>query len=264
MALGTSGGSMSALYVIAEAGSNHLGKPSYAMDLVRIAKDAGADAVKFQAFRYHEVWDDGRCKGAAWEEGWFAAAIEAAKAHGLDFMCTPFDVSWVPVLDPYVARWKVSATHIGDEYLLDACRKTGKDVFASTAFLRPEAIFGYAYTRGFIPLHCVHAYPASLESYAMDEFCHRAGLQRWGISDHAVGFAASACAVARGASVVEKHFKLAKQPRSADDGPHALTPPELTAFVGLLRDVEACRDGDLAPPRRREGLKVYLPEDGGW
>lgn len=252
------------VYVIAEAGSNHVGEPGLARELVAAAAGAGCDAVKFQAFEWEDVWEDGRKRGAPFAPEWFEVAVAEADTRGLDFFCTPFDVRWVPILEPYVARWKVSASHIGDTALLDACHATGKDIMVSTAFLRPEAIFGYLWRWGALPLHCVHAYPASFHAYAIDEFCHRGGLQRWGISDHAPGFGASLCAVAKGASVVEKHIKLRNQPKSADDGPHALTPTELKSFVVLLGEVAEARDGDLGAPVRRPGMKVWLPEDGGW
>ena len=254
------------VYVIAEAGSNHVGKPGLARDLVRVAKDAGADAVKFQAFTRGDVWEtpDARPATTEFAPEWFEAAVEESRRLGIDFLCTPFAVAWVDRLAPYVAKWKVSASHVGDESLLDACASTGKDILVSTAFLRPECIYRHLARWGATGLHCVHATPAPRSSYGLAEFVHRAGLANWGLSDHSVGLGTAVAAVGLGASVVEKHFKFDNQPASPDDGPHAVTPGELGQLVTLIREASEAREGELSAPKRRPGLRVWLPRDGGW
>ena len=192
-------------YVIAEAGSNHCGRASLARELVQVAKEAGADAVKFQAFTREDVWEEPSARSASTEFApeWFEAAVEEAGRLGIEFMCTPFSVAWVDRLAPHVSKWKVSASHVGDEALLNACRETGKDILVSTAFLRPECIHRWVSRWGATALHCVHTTPAPRASYGLAEFVHRAGLARWGISDHSVGLGTAVAAVGLGASVVE-------------------------------------------------------------
>jgi N,N'-diacetyllegionaminate synthase len=238
--------------VIAEVGSNHLGKLSKARELVDIAYECGADIAKFQWIDRNRIWEKpySRPKWTEVEFGFLWDCYQYCESIGIEFMCTPTSPEQVGLLNPMVSRWKIASSHIGDHELCEEVFETEKPVIASTGLLSPREV--WKVQKWATPLHCVVKYPAMPQDYALMEWLDEAGLVRspehqsyppWGISDHSIGIGTSIAAVALGASVVEKHIALSQQPKSPDDGPHALRPTALKAFISGIRQAESARDG---------------------
>lgn len=245
---------MDKVKVIAEIGSNHCGKLPLAFQLIDLAKDAGADIVKFQAFNWSsftstEEWH--KRKDFARDAGFLQFCAGKAQEVGVEFMVTPTYPQVVPDLDPLVKRWKVASADVGRADLVDALDATGKEVLYSTGL-------GKVLTKhNWIPLMCVARYPAKVEDYALGTVYH----WPWGLSDHTTNHAAVLAAVTQGATFIEKHIKLHNQPASPDSGPWAYTPGKFARMVYEIRQIEAALERALPASEQlsMKGRKVWEP-----
>ncbi|WP_336024889.1 N-acetylneuraminate synthase family protein [Halobellus salinisoli] len=249
-------------FVIAEAGSNHNGNLDIAKELIDVAVDAGADAVKFQTFRAKDLYveesgeveylDDDRSiyeiiESMEMPYEWIPELHDYCLNREIQFMSTPFDERSAAELEEYVPAWKVASytsSHIPFlEYLAD----TGKPIIMSTGAHELEEVaesvtaLREAGASKLVLLQCVAAYPTpiseinvSVVKTLQDEFDVPTGL-----SDHTLDpVTAPSAAAVLGASVVEKHFTLDKS-MEGPDHEFALEPDELDQMVTAIRDTEA-------------------------
>lgn len=240
-------------FIIAEAGVNHGGKWEHGLDLIDAAKEAGADAVKFQMFDSRRLWGDDRLKHLQFGEKEMLAMRAHCAEVGIEFMCTPFGAEEVRFLAPLVRRMKVASGCLERIALLHAIRDTRLPVIMSTGMsdlARIRTALGHLgrndpSTWGVIDftlLHCVSAYPCLVKDVnlrALDTllFQYR-GNCSIGYSDHTQGILAPIAAVARGATVIEKHITI---DRNADGPDHkaSIEPVEFSVMVAMIRDVES-------------------------
>ena len=270
------------VFFIAEAGVNHDGSLKKALRLVDIAADCGADAVKFQTFRTDEVVMPGTAKadyqrkqtgeGSQYD---MIRALELSEAEhveiarrcaerGIEFMSTPFEQWALDLLCGLgIKRVKIASGEVVNKPLIRGVARSGLPVILSTGMATLSEVeravgwirdswaeTGKQETSGDVTiLHCTSNYPAAPETInlrAMDTLREALDLPI-GYSDHSVGVAVSIAAVARGATVIEKHFTV----NPSDPGPdHAasLSPSELELLIRLIRDTEAALgDGIKAP-----------------
>jgi len=248
-------------YVVAEAGSNHNGSLETAYELIDVAADAGADAVKFQTFRAEDLYvedsggveylDDERSiydiiESMEMPYEWIPDLYDHCRDRGVHFLSTPFDERSADHLAEYVPAWKVasytSSHHPFLRYLADTDKpvvmSTGahdhEEVAASVEVLKQAGVEALAL------LHCVAAYPTPLADANVrvverlrDSFGVRSGL-----SDHTLDpVVAPSAAVALGATIVEKHFTLDKT-MEGPDHEFALEPDELDRMVTAIRETE--------------------------
>ncbi|MCI3132324.1 pseudaminic acid synthase [Phenylobacterium aquaticum] len=262
-------------YVICELSGNHNGSLDRALAMVDAAADTGCDAIKIQTytadtitmdvdrpeFKIHGGLWDGRSLYELYQEAqtpfeWHAAIFERAKARGVTIFSSPFDETAIDLLDSLGApAFKIASFEAIDIPLIRYAAAKGKPLIISTgmanlaeiAAARDAALAAGA--AGVVLLHCVSSYPAALEDANVRTVVDMAARFDCpiGLSDHTHGTAASVAAIALGASVVEKHFTLAR----ADGGPDAafsLEPPE---FKALVRD---CKDAWTALGRAHYDL----------
>lgn len=223
-------------YVIAEFGSNHLGCKDDALIAISAAKKCGADAIKYQLFRMPDILIDpsqGDPRTVMPPE-WVPDLAATCREHRIDFLCTPFSAWAVEVLNPYVQMWKIGSFEHARQDIWDACKATGKPIIASEGR-------GYTSTKH-VPdyrLYCVSKYPAlpddiDLGSTIGDE----ARCIIDGFSDHTLSTVIPALAVARGARIIEKHFRLDQTPTDSPDYPHSLNPRQFAEMVDNIRVAE--------------------------
>ncbi|HEX5246686.1 MAG TPA: N-acetylneuraminate synthase family protein [Gaiellaceae bacterium] len=249
-------------YVIAEAGVNHDGDVDRALALVHAAKDAGADAVKFQLFRADDLATATAPKaryqtettGAGEPQAEMLRALELpdeayvrvaeeARAAGIDFLCTPYSERDADVLAPLVPAFKVASAFIVEPLFLAHLAALGKPILLSTGMATIAEIHdALAIVRGadVILLQCTSEYPAPAAdaNLRVMEALEREFGVVVGFSDHTEGDAASIAAVALGACVLEKHFTLDRT-LPGPDHRASLEPAELAALVRQVREVEA-------------------------
>jgi len=249
-------------FIIAEAGSNHNGDLETAKQLIDVAADAGADAVKFQTFRAEDLYvedsggaeylDDDRSiyeiiESMEMPYEWIPLLHDYARRRDIYFMSTPFDERSADELADYVPAWKVASYTSSHHPFLRYLAKTDTPIVMSTGAHELSEVgesvdvLRDAGADEVALLQCVAAYPTPLQDInvrvietLIDEFGVPAGL-----SDHTLDpVTAPSAAVAVGASIVEKHFTLDKG-MGGPDHQFALEPDELDAMVTAVRNVES-------------------------
>lgn len=255
---------MSKVLIIAEAGVNHNGNIESAKALVRVAKEAGADIVKFQTAKLSSLVSKAakmaeyQKKNIGKEESQrdmlsklllpFASFVELSdycKEIGIQFLSTPFDIESIYFLKDLVAVWKVPSGEITNYPYLVEIAKTGMPVILSTGMSELDEIDAAVKVLqdngcgGLTLLHCNTQYPTPYEDVnllAMNTIRERYNVPV-GYSDHTNGIEVPIAAVALGAEVIEKHFTLDKM-MEGPDHKASLEPHELKAMVVAIRNVE--------------------------
>lgn len=254
-------------FIIAEAGVNHNGSLATAIEMVRRAAEAGADAVKFQTFRaedtvtasapkaeYQNAGDRSdsqyaMLKKLELEDEAFAVLADECRRCGVEFMSTPFSLSAARLLETLGMRyWKIPSGEITNRPLLEYVGSVAPKVIMSTGMCEMSEIEDAlaAVTSGGIGrddiylLHCTTAYPTPADRVnlrAMDAL-RSFGTAGVGYSDHTEGIVIPVAAVALGATIIEKHFTLDRD-MPGPDHRASLTPDMLALMVTDIRTVSA-------------------------
>lgn len=271
-------------YIIAEAGVNHNGSLNTALSLVEAAREAGADAVKFQTFKAESMVSAFAPKARYQEEttGGTEGQLEMLRrleldreAHyalmsrcavlGIEFLSTAFDLDSLGLLESLgVSTHKVASGEITNLPLLEAIGATRKPVIISSGMCEIEEVIAAltvlrkAGAGECVALHCNTEYPTPFEDVNLRAMCAM-GEQLGcpvGYSDHTVGITIPVAAVALGATVIEKHFTLDRR-MPGPDHRASLEPDELSAMVRSIREVEAALgDGVKRPTSSEIGNRV--------
>jgi sialic acid synthase SpsE len=276
-------GEEAAPYVIAEAGSNHNHSLDTALRLIDAAAQAQCDAVKFQLFdtdvlypRDHENY--AVFKSVEFSPDWLVPLQSHAKERGIAFFASAFDRTSVDRLAAIdVPAFKIASSETIKLDLLAYIAGKGKPLFISTGMcdlvdvLAAVSCVECHGNHQSALLQCVALYPAKpadANLAVMDTYKAVFGCPT-GYSDHVLGTDICLAAVARGATVIEKHFTLDRSSKGPDHF-YALEPKELSELVERIRDVRAAiGDGikDMHPEERRigrrEGLYAARPIKAG-
>lgn len=251
--------------IIAEISANHGGCFDKAIALIKAAKDCGADAVKFQAYKpetmtinvnnkYFQI-DHPKWGGQTlyelyqkactpWE--WFNELKKTADDVGIEFLCTAFDKTSVDMLEELnIKTHKIASFELVDLPLIEYVAKTQKPLIMSTGMANVCEIHDAVCTArknnatNITLLKCISSYPAEPESMNLVTIPHMKVLFDCpvGFSDHSLGIGASVCAVALGATVIEKHFILSREEETPDSF-FSIVPEELRMLVENVRIIE--------------------------
>lgn len=265
---------MGKVLIIAEAGVNHNGSLELAKRLVDVAKESGADIVKFQTANLRALVSKSapmaeyQKQNTGKEEAQFTMLekllltyrefrelADYCKAKEIQFLSTPFDIDSVRFLEDLVELWKIPSGEITNLPYLIEIAKTGKKVILSTGMSTIAEVrdaveilrkFG---TKELILLHCTTQYPAPYEEVNLKAMLTLKNTfdVPVGYSDHTRGTEVAVAAAAMGAAVIEKHFTLSR----AMEGPDhkaSLEPDELKELVREIRNIEkAMGDGRKEP-----------------
>ena len=253
-------------YVIAELSANHNQDFEQAVQLVRAAKEAGADAIKLQTYtadtitirsdkEYFRIgggtlWD-GRTLHDLYQEAytpweWQPKLKTIANDLGMDLFSSAFDETAVDFLESMnVPVHKVASFELVDIALIQKMARTGKPLILSTGMATLEEIeeavtaARAAGATQIALLKCTSAYPAAPEEMNLQTIPHLA--KKFGVpvglSDHTMGIAVPVAAVAVGACLVEKHFTLSRSVPGPDSA-FSLEPQEFKAMVEEVRFAE--------------------------
>jgi pseudaminic acid synthase len=247
--------------IIAEISGNHNGDLSRAKALIFAAKQAGADAVKFQTYTADTItldsyrpefmlkgglWDGKRLydlyqwASTPWE--WHQELFEYARSFDLLAFSSPFDETAIDFLETLNCPiYKIASFEAMDLPLIRKAAATGKPLIISTGVINAEQIqeaLDTVYATGnrlVTLLHCVSQYPANPEDYNLNtiiDLKQRFGVPL-GLSDHTLDNKVAIAATALGVEVIEKHITLSR----ADGGPDAGFSLEPNEFKFL---VDAC------------------------
>ena len=263
-------------YFIADIAANHDGSLERAKMLIRLAKECGADAAKFQNFQAPKIvsdygfshMDSQVSHQAKWNKpvsevyasasvpfDWTPVLKETCDEVGIDYFSSPYDFEAIDMLDPYVPAYKIGS---GDITWIEACERIaskGKPVLLATGAsnigdvqravhaireINPELVL----------MQCNTNYTAEEGNF---DNIHLNVLKTYrnmfpdlvlGLSDHTHGHATVLGAVALGARVIEKHF-TDDNDRVGPDHPFAMNPESWSAMVKASRQLErAMGSGD--------------------
>ncbi len=252
-------------YIIAELSANHNGSIERAKQIIHAAAESGANAVKIQTytadtmtipsekeyFKIHGTLWDGRTLHELYQEAytpweWTPKLMEYAKKCGVELFSTPFDETAVDFLEECgVSRYKIASFELIDIPLLKKVASTKKPVIVSTGMgtlaeideavrtLRENG------TTDLTLLKCTSSYPAPEEEANLRTIAHMAQAFncKVGLSDHTLGTAVAVAAIALGATVIEKHFTLARAD-GGPDGAFSMEPSEFKQMIDDIRIVE--------------------------
>lgn len=237
------------VFIIAEAGINHGGSISTALNMIDAAADAGADAVKFQSFTADALGYDADLtallRGCQLSRDDHYLLKNRADVRGLEFMSTPFDADWCDFLvELGVKRLKISSGKVKDTAFVKHVAARGLPVIMSNGMV-DELKFRIVVEDYMKPvtdltlLYCVSEYPTPLYRVNFEEMFNMMSLYncKIGFSDHTCGIESAIIAAASGADVIEKHFTMDR----ALPGPDqccSLMPNELWDMVQQIRKAE--------------------------
>lgn len=252
--------------VVAELSGNHNGRFDRAAELVRKAKEAGADAVKLQTYTADtltinsnqpcfRIAGDNPWKGRTlyelyqeastpWE--WHEDLFKLGRELGLVVFSTPFDSTAVDFLEKLGSPLhKIASFELVDLELVRRVAATGKPVVVSTGMASEKEVaeaveaIASAGDRNLVLLKCTSAYPAPLDEMnlrAIPRLRERFGAPA-GLSDHSLGDRAAVTAVALGACLIEKHITLDRA-EGGVDASFSMNPVEFAAMVRAIRETE--------------------------
>ena len=272
---------MSKTFIVAELSANHGHKLEVALESVRAAKEAGADAVKIQTYTADTITlncdaNDFKVKGTLWDGRtlydlyqeaytpweWHQAIFDEAKKSGLICFSTPFDKTAIDFLEDLGNPiMKIASFEITDIPLIEYAAKKGKPMVISTGIAMPEDIELAVKTckdagnDDITLLKCTSSYPAPIEDanlMTMVDMKERYGV-KVGLSDHTMGYDVAVAAVALGATLVEKHFILNR----SIGGPDAAFSMEIGEFASMVKSIRNVEKaiGDVVYPKDPTKIK---------
>lgn len=268
-------------FIIAEAGVNHNGKIELAYKLIDAAKEAGADAVKFQTFipektvskladkaKYQKETTDKNesqlemIKKLALSFEDHKKLLEYCKNKNLKFLSSPFDLDSIDFLNKLgLDIFKIPSGEIINLPYLRKIGSLNKKLIMSTGMANlgeVESAIDVLVNSGtkkenITILHCTTNYPCPYEEVNLKAMLTLKEAYKLpvGYSDHTLGIEVPIAAVTMGATVIEKHFTLDKN-MEGPDHKASLEPNELEAMVIAIRNIEKSLGNGLKKPNRSE------------
>lgn len=276
-------------YFIADIAANHDGNLNRAKELIHLAKDAGADAVKFQHFQAKTIVSDYGFRSlggqqshqASWKKsvfevyqdasvnlGWTSELLETCDRAGIPFFTTPYALDVVDFMDPHVPAYKVGS---GDITWLEMIEKIASKqkpyIIASGASTADEVdravIAGLRLNPNLCLMQCNTNYTASLENF---KFIQLNVLKSYrcmypdiilGLSDHTPGHATVLGAVTLGARMIEKHF-TDDTARVGPDHKFSMDPRSWREMVDRTRELESALGAGVKRVENNELETVVL------
>ena len=249
-------------YIIAEIGINHNGDINIAKELIKVAKEAGCDAVKFQK-RNPDVCVPEKQKNVMRETPWgyityldykykvefekeeYDIINDYCKSLNIHWFASPWDVDSVQFLSQYdIPALKVPSASLNDIELLKSMKETNIPIILSTGMSTQEevdAAIDLLDGNEIAVLHCVSTYPTPPEELNLNvikTFQNKYPNMIIGYSGHETGLSTTYAAVALGAKIIERHITLDRSMWGTDHSA-SVEPQGLKSLVGNIRDIES-------------------------
>ena len=268
-------------FFIAEISANHNGDLGYAKKLIKLAKVAGADAVKLQTynpssmtlnskkkyFKIHEkkwgekyLWN--LYQKAMTPIPWHKTIFDYAKKNNILCFSTPFDEESVDLLEKLKCPiYKISSFESNHFPLLKKLAKTKKPLIMSTGTstlseIKNSVNFLKKNKSGKIHLlYCVSNYPSAIGDFNLNniQILKKKFKLKVGFSDHSTDDIISYMAVEKGAEIIEKHITL---DRTTIDGKFSKNTNELKNFISNLKKIKLLNESKVYKlPKNNEGYK---------
>ena len=238
-------------YVIAEIGSNWFVEENNdhkniksVIASVQKAREAGADAAKFQLLSSKELYGyhvkDSPIDKYTLKDAIIEAAAVSCKINNIDFMCSAFSTEGYKSIDQYVKMHKVASCEAVDLKLIDSVFAFDKRVMVSTGGLTESQInvLLSRYPEGQLVLaDCVIDYPAEPDQYnlcVLAEWLEH-GLTEVAFSDHTMGYATALAAQGLGATIFEKHVNFGTSIHNSPDSDSSITMEVFKDYCQVLK-----------------------------
>ncbi|MBM7557456.1 N-acetylneuraminate synthase family protein [Halanaerobacter jeridensis] len=250
------------LYFIADIASNHDGELERAFKLIELAKEAGADAAKFQNFKAERIVSE---KGfnslngklshqSSWGQSVYEVYQEASVPYnwteklkekcdevGIEYLTSPYDFKSVDQVEDYLNAYKIGSGDITWTDIIDYIAQKGKPVIISTGASEMEDVERAMttikkHTDEIVLMQCNTNYTVDAKNFnyinlnVLKKYAQKYPNTILGLSDHTKGFSAVLGAVALGARVIEKHFTDDNN-RTGPDHKFAMTPDSWSEMV---------------------------------
>ena len=217
------------LYFIADIGANHNGSLEKAIKLIHLAKEAGADAAKFQNFQANKIGGD-LSHQASWQKSvfevyedasiskdWTKTLKDECDSIGIDYFTSAYDFESVDLVDPYIDIYKIGSGDISWLEIIEYIIDKKKPVLIATGASSGEDVkrvmkMALKKTKNLVLMQCNTNYTGSSNNF---KYCNLNVLKQFskdypntilGLSDHTPGHTTTLGAITLGARVIEKHF----------------------------------------------------------
>ena len=237
-------------YIIAEIGVNHNGKVNLASELIKKAKDCGANAVKFQTFNTSNEYNylHTSSKKINWAKNLeltkkeFELLFNLSNKLKIDFISSPFDIESANFLNKLgVKYFKVASPCLFDIPLLKKISSFNKYVMMSTGmsnFKEIQKASKLFKKNKLCLLYCVSIYPAPYNMTNLNNIDLLRSISKFvGFSDHSTGIELPIASVVKGIHVLEKHFKMSGNYK-CPDSKVSISPQKFKSMVESIRNVE--------------------------
>lgn len=274
-------------YIIAEAGVNHNGSIEIAKQLIDVAADAGADAVKFQTFKtenlvskkaekaeYQKETTDSSesqfdmIKKLELDESTHQILIAYCRSKKITFLSTPFDLTSIQLLNQLgLEIFKIPSGEITNLPYLRSIGSLKKQVVLSTGMSNLSEIESALQVlieagtdkNNITVLHANTQYPTPIKDVNLNAMITigNAFEVKYGYSDHTLGIEVPIAAVAMGATVIEKHFTVDRN-MEGPDHKASLEPQELSAMVQSIRNIDIALGSSIKQPSPSESANKQI------
>ncbi len=280
-------------YFIADIAANHDGDLSRAKDLIYLAKEAGADAAKFQHFQAKTIVSDSGFRSlgsqkshqSSWKKSvfevyddasvslsWTQELKETCDKAGITFFTSPYAFDLIDEVDPYVPAYKVGSGDITWTEIIIYMAKKNKPYIIATGASDIEDVKRAVdacipYNSNLALLQCNTNYTASIENM---KFINLNVLKTYkklfpgmilGLSDHTPGHSTVLGAIALGGRVIEKHF-TDDNDREGPDHKFSMNPNSWKEMVDRSRELEYALGGELKEIEDNEKETVIVQRRG--
>ncbi len=279
-------------FIIAEMSNNHLCDLSIALEMIKVAAECGADAIKIQTYNADSLTIDCHkpdfiIKNPLWKGQsyydlykkiampleWTPQLFAAARTHGLTIFSSPFDEEAVALLETLnCPAYKVASFELQDFSLLKAIAQTGKPVIVSSGisnFTEITDSINFLKQHGsdeIAVLHCTSSYPSSYEqmNLAAINKLKELGILV-GLSDHSLSNIPAISAVTLGGRIIEKHFILDRA-LGGPDASFSIEPNELRSLIEVCQQTWEAQGSDeilekSTRPGKEHGRSIYVIKD---
>lgn len=283
------------MFIIAEMSANHNGSKEVALETIRAAKRAGADAIKLQTYtadtitldsdkpdfqiKQGTIWD-GQTMHQLYQKAytpweWHKDLFEEAKNQGIVCFSTPFDNTAVDLLESLGNPiYKIASFEITDVNLIEYCARKMKPMVLSTGIATEEDISLAIETcrkvgnNDITLLKCTSAYPSPIEKarLCMIQDMAKKYNVKTGLSDHTIGSFVPLLSVALGAVMIEKHF-IINRSIGGEDCSFSMDEQEFAQMVKEVRLAEQAIGevsyelDSIVLPEREFGRSLYVAEN---
>ena len=276
-------------YFIADIAANHDGDLERAKDLIYLAKDAGADAAKFQHFRAERIVSDKGFQSlggqishqADWNKSvfevykdasisldWTESLKETCDKAKITFFTSPYDFEIIDYIDPFVPAYKIGSGDITWTEIIKRIASKGKPYIIATGASTLDDVIravsaGLELNNQLALLQCNTNYTGSIENM---QYVQLNVLKTYklmfpnmilGLSDHTPGHSTVLGAVTLGARIIEKHFTDDKN-RSGPDHKFSMDPQDWYEMVQRTRELEAALGYSIKKIEKNEAETVVL------